>query len=604
MPLDQNDNKAILAGFYPFGCFQEPGTKVNPILVHWNDGNRLQKFRLWAFDVTHGGGGSDSRAPDEFRIQITQGPENFEGIDADGYKDVLIGYSREEDVIVAYDRRWLERWIQKKLEGDRSSPSVQVKKAQIEAGAREGIYRVTKNANFGEGNIVIMKPELFPAFLNRSDDVLGGTVGVQEAKSALPNNAEDVWSYCRSQGFEFSPDLLARYIASLACKPFVILAGVSGTGKSKLAELVAEYYSRAASPSAASAPQTGETFSFGSSALKPNPERFALVAVRPNWSDNQSILGYVNPVTEEYESTQALDLILAADASLRASADPTTAPRFFMLLDEMNLARVEYYFSDWLACSESRRYSDDGSVVQQHVQLHRFEKTLHTSVRSGDGHLEKRPVPPSISLPTNLLVTGTVNVDETTHQFSAKVLDRAMVIDNDEVTLSGLRGLAKDGQTNHGYRFPESLPAFQLATSSDYRKIPLETHNHLVALNEILKGARLHFGYRSANEMALFMRIYNDLLPETSADPEWLSALDAALLQKVLPRLQGSRSRLEKALVFFCSYLRDLKTPEVGAALDESTFEELAAAKLPKSYREAVKILNMLREFGFASFFK
>ena len=309
----------------------------------------------------------------------------------------------------------------------------------------------------------------------------------------------------------------------------------------------------------------------------------------------------MNPITERYESTQALDLILRADRALRTAGEKPAAPRYFMLLDEMNLARVEYYFSDWLAYAESRRLRPDGSISQQPVPLHRSDKTMETTLAKPDGSTETLPVPASLVLPTNLVVTGTVNVDETTYGFSPKVLDRAMVLDFDEVDLARLRS-GGAGVGAGAYRFPETLPPFRLATSSDYTALPLAAHEHLVALNAILEEARLHLGYRAANEIALFMAIYDDFLPEDPDDTGWLRALDAAVLQKVLPRLSGNRAKLEAPLATLCAYLRDLARPAGDVRLDD--FDRAASARLSKAYRRAVEMLESLRDFGFVSFFK
>jgi hypothetical protein len=330
--------------------------------------------------------------------------------------------------------------------------------------------------------------------------------------------------------------------------------------------------------------------------------RFALVAVRPDWIDNQSILGFVNPITARYESTQALDLILRANAALEGAAEKAAAPRYFMLLDEMNLARVEHYFSDWLACTESRRYSGDGSVRQQPVPLHRADKATETVIGRSYGTSETVQVPASLPLPTNLIVTGTVNVDETTYGFSPKVLDRAMVLEFDQVDLERLRGDNAASADAGGYRFPDRLAPFRLPTAADYGSLPAATHGHLVAINRILEDARLHIGYRAANEIALFMRFYNDLLPPDPADGELLRALDAAVLQKVLPRLQGNRAKLEAPLARLCACLRDLAVPAGEGSL--ATYDANAAARMPKAYRRAVELLDGLRDFGFVSFFK
>ncbi|MGA2713096.1 MAG: hypothetical protein ABSG41_08295 [Bryobacteraceae bacterium] len=510
----------------------------NPLNLEWHVDGQPRRYRLWAFDITHGGGGSEVRAADEFRIQITNGPATSAQIDAGGATDLLVGYSRDRDAIVAYDRRWLENWTHKKeTTGSGGSPSVQVKEADIQAGHDKGVHHLTKNAGFGAADIVTLSPAMLPVYLANHQSLLGGTMSAAEAQSVTPQSpGSTVVDYCLSQGFPFEPDLLARYLAAVLTKPLVILAGISGTGKSKLAELVAEFYSSGAGTGdqATGTPAVGDAFVFVPSRGEPDPSRFALVAVRPDWIDNQSILGFVNPITSKYESTQALDLILRAHAALDAASDKAAAPRHFMLLDEMNLARVEHYFSDWLACTESRRYRPDGTVKQQPVPLHRSSETLMTTLQRPGGSPETVEVPSSLALPTNLVVTGTVNVDETTYGFSPKVLDRAMVLEFDEVNLDRLRNKGTEIAVG-GYRLPDTLPAFRLPTPEDYKNLPEEAHKHISAINSILEVARLHLGYRAANEIALFMHFYNGMLPPVDTDAGWLRALDAAILQKVLP---------------------------------------------------------------------
>ncbi|MCB1484250.1 MAG: hypothetical protein KDJ17_05080 [Hyphomicrobiaceae bacterium] len=581
----------------------------NPLKISWTVGGQTKQFRLWAYDITHGGGGATVRAADEFRIQITNGPATPAQIDSGGATDVLIGYSRDRDALVAYDKKWLERWSKKNEEtGSGGSPSVQVKESDIQAGHDNKIHHLVKAAGFGEGHIVTMSPEMLPAFLLNNESVLNGSIPAAEAASQIAVfSSMTLAQYCRTRGFSFDEDVLATYVAALLTKPFVILAGVSGTGKSKLAELVAEYYSRTrddAGASAGSVPATGDGYVFADGAAAPDSTRFALIAVRPDWIDNQSILGFVNPITGRYESTQSLDLILRANAALGSVPDPAQAPRHFMLLDEMNLARVEHYFSDWLACTESRRYSDGTQIVQQSVPLHRGAGELTAIIANPDGSHAEMPVPSSLPIPINLIVTGTVNVDETTYGFSPKVLDRAFVLEFDDVELSRLRGASQAGAPEQ-YSIPQSLPPFRMPVPDDYKALPIGAQQHIERINDILKSARLHIGYRAANEMGLFMTIYNPMLPPMSggADDAILSrALDAAVLHKILPRLSGSRAKLEAPLAKLCGYLRDLQ-PLSGDALT-AEFDEGASASLPKSYRRAVEMLSTLRDFGFVSFFK
>ena len=600
MPLSIQHLQEMTSGFAATGhvCMQRPSSPQNPVMLTWTDHEgTTRKFRLWVFEITHGGGGRDNN---ESRIQITKAPSSSVGMDHDGYTDLVMGYSPKRRVLVAYDRQWLK----KRMEKGEGSPSVQVREEAIRAALVEGMHRLTKQADFGNANIVTLMPEYFPEYLSNHYAFLSGEIEATRVRDKSEAGIS-LWQFCLDRGFHFEPDLLARYVASIAAKPFVILAGVSGTGKSKMAELVAEYYSLMKAPPAAAPsqpdPKVGDEFVFvaGEGEGVFDKSHFALVPVRPDWIDNQSIMGFVNPITGRYESTLALDLMLRASAS--SDEYKGAAPRFFMLLDEMNLARVEHYFSDWLACSESRRLQPDGTISQQPIPLHRHVSATTSFIGEGEDGSADISVPNALAVPTNLIVTGTVNVDETTFGFSPKVLDRSMVIEFNDVDLDGmLHGAAVAAE--HGYRFPDALPPFRLATTQTFQALPQETHNHLVAINRIMERAQLHFGYRSAAEISLFMDIYHSVLPEDAEDTVMLKALDGALLQKVLPRIHGNRARLEETLCTLLWYLRDLSMP--ASSQDVRTIRCEDVAKLPKSYSRGFEMLDRLRGFGFVTFFK
>jgi hypothetical protein len=152
MVLSLSDHKAMLSGFQSAGFVRarEPTSATNPVRVEWHANNNVYRFRLWSFDITHGGGGAAVRAADEFRIQITNGPDSPADFDSGGATDLLLGYSRDRDVVVAYDRRWLENWAQKKATaGIEGSPSVQVKEAEMMAAQSEKYHHLNKTAAFG-----------------------------------------------------------------------------------------------------------------------------------------------------------------------------------------------------------------------------------------------------------------------------------------------------------------------------------------------------------------------------------------------------------------------------------------------------------------------
>ncbi len=177
-------------------------------------------------------------------------------------------------------------------------------------------------------------------------------------------------------------DLTRRLITSAATKPFVILTGNTGTGKTRLAKYLGEWLGG-----------RGRCF------VQP---------VGADWTDNRNVVGYFNSLLNRYESTPILDFILKAHNDRERP--------YFLVLDEMNLSHVEYYFADFLSAMESDRK----------IPLHeRSDAVLDGSAEDEDG----RRIPRSVGVPPNLLVVGTVNVDETTNMFSPKVLDRANVIE-------------------------------------------------------------------------------------------------------------------------------------------------------------------------------
>ena len=152
---------------------------------------------------------------------------------------------------------------------------------------------------------------------------------------------------------------------------------------------------------------------------------YVVIPVRPDWVDNRGLLGYLNPLTNEYSTTPFLNLLLRArEEENRAKAADEKPHPFFVILDEMNLARVEHYFSDFLSALESG----------EAIPLHEDE-----AVDSGESQSGPR-VPRKLKVPGNVLFTGTVNVDETTYMFSPKVLDRAFTIEFDQVDLKGFSG--------------------------------------------------------------------------------------------------------------------------------------------------------------------
>lgn len=386
----------------------------------------------------------------------------------------------------------------------------------------------------------------------------------------LGYNMKDLYDFFEDKGFFFSREVLTRYFLSLKTKPFVILTGISGTGKTKIAQIFADYICQDEEKGA-------------------KEKRIAFLSVRPDWMDNKGLLGFYNILDETYHETPLLNLLLEA-------RDNPDVP-YFVILDEMNLAKVEQYFSDFLSIMESR--TSDNMIGEQ-IYLHSIDnlKTL-----SGN------EIPKGIYIPKNIYFTGTVNVDETTYMFSPKVLDRANVIEFNEVDLKGyISGSGKDDQfclANPDVTNDLISPAVEpFCSIKDYKKLITvieDSHNPLGELLTCLKKYNLHFGYRVVNEMSRFVWISKDFMGDHFDIDE---AFDIQILQKILPKFHGTQGKLEdplKDLLSLCygqTNLQENVSDDMIQKADE--FDEEAV--YPRSAKKIARMLKNLKNQGYTSF--
>ena len=373
----------------------------------------------------------------------------------------------------------------------------------------------------------------------------------------------NLYDFVSSQGFLFSNEVLTRYYLSLKTKPFVILSGISGTGKTKIAQLFANYIC-----------QEDEKDEAG--------KRIAFVSVRPDWMDNKGLLGYYNILDEKYHSTKVLDLLLEAQEH--------PGKPYFVILDEMNLAKVEHYFSDFLSVLESRTPDNPHGEA---IQLHSLEQAYTL-----DG---SRSIPGSLHVPTNVFFAGTVNVDESTYMFSPKVLDRANVIEFNDVDLDGY---AKGWQDNGNLLLSnaEVLNSFydpteqQFCRKQDYDQLPAEGKLALNNLLDILKEHNLHFGYRVANELSRFVKLATKELANFNLD----QALDIQIIQKILPKLHGTRAKLEEPLRKLFDFCDGQKTTIADEQVKK--VQSYPGARFPRSAGKIAQMLGQLSIQGYVSF--
>jgi len=305
-------------------------------------------------------------------------------------------------------------------------------------------------------------------------------------------------------------------------------------------------------------------------------ENQCFISVRSDWTDNNELLGYFNLIEKKYHVPNFLEFILTARNNPEYP--------FFVILDEMNLSKVEHYFSDILSCSESRIQTPEG-ITQESIILHNGIDRLETDSENFEFISNK------IQIPLNLYITGTVNIDESTYAFSPKVLDRANVIEFNDVDLFAYGGGEITEDNTFTLRNFPDFSTFTLPTKTHYDNLPDEIKSFLVTLNSILKNYNLHFGYRVANEIALYI---NNTRQNISEDlPILFQALDYQLVQKVFPKLNGDYSTLEEPLREVLSFLSDGK--------DISNIEPEKTA-FPNTIKKLHKVYIKLSKTGYASF--
>ena len=348
-----------------------------------------------------------------------------------------------------------------------------------------------------------------------------------------------IHSYLTSKGFLYSKENIANLYLSLRSKPFVIISGISGTGKTKIVQLFAE--------------AVGATEENG---------QFKLISVRPDWSDSSDLLGYKN-LQEQFVEGQLTEMVKRAH-------DRPQLPHF-VVLDEMNLARVEYYLSEFLSIMESRR-REDGQVVSS------------TLVTTDEGEF---------SLPNNLYIIGTVNMDETTHPFSKKVLDRANTIEFNEIHLNNFGIFEQEAEevapVRAGNEHFESKYLYLKEAYSENKELVQKISEQLVKMNEQLQTIYAQVGYRVRDEICFYM-LHNEEMKLLSEG----EAFDFCVMQKVLPRISGAETHVEKLL----GSLYEQFAGEI--------YEEGKGVPATSSYpRSAGKVAEMLRRLhlnGFTSF--
>lgn len=351
-------------------------------------------------------------------------------------------------------------------------------------------------------------------------------------------------------------NVFLNYLTALRTKPFMLLAGISGTGKSRIVRKLAqatvtEELQRANG-------YTGGDFANDRWTLH-SPVNFELIQVKPNWHNSMDVIGYLSNIpSPHYVFTPFIEFIV------KTWQHPEVP--FFLCLDEMNLAPVEEYFAEFLSAIESRSFEGEEYLTDPIIKpfnsfgedvAKKMVNTLFPNFTAADknsflgkvvDHLETK----GLTLPKNLIVIGTVNMDETTFSFSRKVLDRAMSVEMNEVNYDSFLTDTTDDDLK------AIVEAFEQNDDADLNALLVDRHieareiiddlgddarftiDYLKRINALLEGTPFKLGYRAANEALIYLQASQEF-----GQTDRIAALDNFTLMKILSRIEGDETKLK-----------------------------------------------------------
>ena len=362
-----------------------------------------------------------------------------------------------------------------------------------------------------------------------------------------------------------SVNRVGNYLTALRTKPFMLLAGISGTGKSRVVRKLAQ--ATVTEELQKSEGYKGNNWENDRWTLH-SPANFELIQVKPNWHNSMDVIGYLSNIpSPHYVFTPFIEFIV------KAWQHPEVP--FFLCLDEMNLAPVEEYFAEFLSAIESRSFENGEYMTDPIIKpfnsfgTAKDEKGTETNIGdmminalfpnfkasdtdSAVAKVIKHFRTKGVTLPKNLIVIGTVNMDETTFSFSRKVLDRAMSVEMNEVNYDSFLTDSTDDELK------AIVKAFEENGDTDLNVLLVDRHieakeiieelgedakfaiDYLKRVNALLEGTPFKLGYRAANEALIYLQASHEL-----GQTDRIAALDNFTLMKILSRIEGDETKLK-----------------------------------------------------------
>ena len=362
-------------------------------------------------------------------------------------------------------------------------------------------------------------------------------------KKIIPvDTINHIENYIKNQGYNYTYNQLSNLYLSLKTKPFTILAGISGTGKSKIIRLFADSINA----------------------------DYTLISIRPDWNDATELLGYKN-LDDKFIKGQLTKTILKAKQNKNKP--------HLICLDEMNLARVEYYLSDYLSIIESRKKVGQEIITDDIVQFEENNETIN------------------LHIPDNIYIIGTVNMDDSTFQFSRKVLDRANTIEFSDVDLDNLffENNEEVESLNVSNNFLKTTYLKTMDIEEEYREYAKEINKKIIEINEILKKSQKQFAYRVRDEI-LFYLVENkkaDLLHEDIA-------FDYQIMQKILPAISGSEESVYQVLIDLLNFVCETNT--IDTIEEGLNYLKESNVKYKNSANKIIYMLKGYQNDGYVSY--